>query len=91
MSKTAASKPLFSPSFFFFYAIVLGILFLYAVLWQQILKNLPLTMAYANKAVTTIWGMLWGMVFFGEKLSLHMICGGLVIIAGIYLVVRSDD
>lgn len=30
----------------------------YAIVWQQIIKRLPLTAAHANKAVTIVWGFL---------------------------------
>ena len=33
---------------------------------EQILKHLPLTVAYANKPVSLIWGMIWGTFIFGE-------------------------
>lgn len=90
-SKTAASKQLFTAPFLFYYAIVLIVLFVYAIVWQQLLIHLPLTLAYANKAITTIWGMVWGMLFFHEKITWNMIGGALVIIAGIYLVVSGDE
>ena len=32
----------------------------YAAGWQQVIKHLPLTTAYANKAVTVVWGILAG-------------------------------
>lgn len=45
--------------FCMWYFAVLLIMAVYAVIWQQILKKLPLTVAYANKPVSLIWGMVW--------------------------------
>lgn len=89
-SKLAGKQDFFSFKFCFFYGIVLLLLFLYAIFWQQILKKLPLVTAFANKAVTVIWGIVWGALFFGEEITIQKIIGALVIIAGVYFVVSSD-
>lgn len=79
-----------SPKFILFYSLVLLDLAVYAIVWQQILKELPLVSAYANKAVTVIWGLIWGMVIFKESLTIWNVIGAIVIIIGIYIVVRAD-
>ncbi len=90
-SKLAAQYDFLSLPFILYYGIVLLILFAYAVLWQQILKKLPLVTAYANKAVTVIWGMLWGSIFFKESVNGWKIIGALIIIVGVYLVVSEKE
>ena len=89
-SKYAGQCDFMSPKFILFYSLVLLDLAVYAIVWQQILKKLPLVSAYANKAVTVIWGLIWGMVIFKESLTLWNIIGAIVIIIGIYIVVRAD-
>ena len=66
------------------------ILAVYAVAWQQVLKKLSLSSAYANKAVTIVWGLFWGKLLFSEKIIFQNILGVLMIIMGIYIVVKSD-
>ena len=73
------------------YGLLLVIMAVYAVLWQQILKKLPLNVAYANKAVTVIWGLIWGMIIFKEQITLNNILGAALIILGIYVVVKADE
>ena len=90
MAKTAGTKELLSFDFIFFYGLFLSVLFVYAILWQQILKKLPLTVAFANKAIVIIWGILWGYLFFNETLRWGMLLGAVIIISGIYLVVSDD-
>ena len=63
----------------------------YAILWQQILKKIPLITAYANKAVTVIWGLIWGMIIFNETIIVQKLVGAVVIVAGIVMVVKSDE
>ena len=65
-------------------------LFVYAIVWQQLLKKLPLVTAYANKAVTVIWGIVWGYFFFNEGITIYKLIGAVVIVIGVYLVVSSD-
>ena len=89
-SKTAANSEFLSLRFFFFYGIVLGGLFIYAIVWQQMLKRLPLVSAYANKAVTVVWGIIWGRVFFGEAVTVRKIIGAIIVITGVCIVVMAD-
>lgn len=89
-AKLAGTSETFSFKFVFFYGLFLAVLFIYAVLWQQILKKFPLTIAFANKSVVILWGVLWGFLFFNEVFRWGMLLGAVVIIAGIYLVVSDD-
>lgn len=89
-SKTAANSEFLSVRFFFFYGLVLAGLAVYAVVWQQMLKRLPLVTAYANKAVTVAWGIVWGYVFFGEAVTVKKIIGAIIVIVGVCIVVIAD-
>ena len=60
-SKLAARQPFLSAAFILLYGLMLAALVVYAVGWQQVIKHLPLTTAYANKAVTVVWGILLGL------------------------------
>ncbi len=81
---------IFSLQFIFWFGLVFVIMFGYAVIWQQILKRMPLTVAYANRPVTLIWGIIWGALIFGEKITWNMIAGAVVIFAGICLVTSEN-
>jgi drug/metabolite transporter (DMT)-like permease len=91
LSKLAANEEFLSFKFCLCYGGIIILLGIYAIFWQQIIKKLPLTSAFANKAITIIWGILWGMLFFNEKLTLGMIIGSLLIISGIVLYALSDS
>lgn len=83
LGKVAAAQQIFSPAFIGIYCAVFLILVIYAIIWQQVLKKIPLIIATANKTITIVWGILFGRIFFGEKITLNMIIGGAVILAGI--------
>lgn len=84
-SKLASSEPFGGPKFFLFYGCMIVILGLYAIGWQQILKKMPLTAAFANKSICIIWGSLWGIFLFRESLSVGKVAGIILIIIGIIL------
>lgn len=90
-SKMAANQKFLSLEFCGYYGLVLLIMFVYAFIWQQILKRIPLTVAFANKPVTLIWGMIFGKIIFGEVITWNMLLGAGIIFFGIYLVVTSDE
>ena len=90
-SKMAAKYEFMSKGFVFYYVLVLLNLAIYAIVWQQIIKKLPLNTSYANKAITIVWGMMWGVIFFGEKITWNMIVGGIIVIIGVITVVMADE
>ena len=63
----------------------------YAIGWQQIIKRLPLTTAFANKAVTVVWGIIWGAVFFMSQLLLEKVIGAALVIVGVVIYARADE
>lgn len=90
-SKTAASKPFLSFEWILYYGLLILILGIYAIVWQQILKHIPLNVAYANKAIGIVWGMLWGVLVFHETIAPLSIVGALIVIAGVLLMVTGGE
>ncbi len=89
-SKLASQQKFMSMRFCFFYLCIIGILGLYAIGWQQIIKRLPLTTAFANKAITIVWGIIWGALFFHESITFGKIIGALMVVLGVIIYARTD-
>ena len=89
-SKLAAGQQFLSLTFCLCYAGVIGVLFIYAIGWQQIIGRIPLTTAFANKSITVIWGLVWGFMFFGERLTAGKVIGSALVICGVILCAISD-
>ena len=89
-SKMAADYSEILPKFLFFCALQLGALGIYAILWQQIIKKVDLSVAYANRAIALLWSMVGAVVFFGENITIQNIIGVVIVIAGT-IIVNSDD
>lgn len=90
LAKFAAKQTFMSLPFIGIYLAEIFILFIYALLWQQVLKHLPLTVAFCNKSVGMIWAMLWGFLIFKETITINMIIGAVIVLVGVLLVVRSE-
>ncbi len=83
LSKLAAAKPFMSTAFICLYLGEILLLAFYAVGWQQFIKRMPLSFAYANKAVTIVWGFIWGVLLFHEQISPGRLAGCILVIAGV--------
>lgn len=80
--KLSALQNEFSLSVFFLIC-TFCVLALYAVLWQKVLKIIPLSTAYIFKSVTIVYGILFGSALFGESISNNNILGAFLIVLGI--------
>lgn len=90
-TKLASAQEFLSFQFLLLYGVAIMIMFVYAVLWQQFLKHIPLTTAYASKSVSTVWTMLFGFLVFRETVTVSMMIGAVVIIVGVFIVVTADE
>ncbi len=88
--KMAASYSFVEVEFYLYYALILLVLFVYALGWQQIIKRLPLTTAFSNRAVTVFWGLVWGVLFFQEELTFLKVAGALIVVLGVVLFSRAE-
>ena len=68
----------------------IGVMVLYAVLWQQVLKRIELSLAYMFKGTSIVFVMLLACVIFGEKITWNNIIGAIIIIIGIVLYAHSS-
>lgn len=89
-SKLASQQDFLSWQFVLCYVAILALLGIYAIGWQQIIKKLPLTTAFANRAVAVVWGIIWGVLFFGESITLMKIIGAALVICGVVVFARAD-
>ena len=89
--KLASGFGFMSPGFVLCYGGMILVLGLYAIGWQQVIKRMPLTSAYANKAVTIVWGIIWGVLLFHETVTPAKLLGAAVVLAGVVLFSLSDD
>lgn len=88
-AKYASGTDFLSIKFILFYGLEILILGVYAILWQQIIKRIDLSVAYANRSLALLWSMLWAVLFFQESVSIQNIIGVIIVIIGT-IIVNSD-
>lgn len=89
MAKFASGERVFSVRFVFFYGLEFLALAVYAILWQQAIKKVDLSIAYANRAMNLLWAVIWAILIFKESVSVKNIVGVIIVSLGI-LIVNSD-
>ncbi|MDD4028727.1 MAG: transporter [Caldisericia bacterium] len=90
-AKLASNHSLSSFHFYLLYGIEFVLLIVYAVLWQQVLKKMDLSIAYANRGAIFLWTFMGSLFLFDETISLYNIVGAVVISIGIYIVFQNHD
>ena len=85
LSKFASDESFTSIRFLLFFGAELMVLGIYAVLWQQVIKRFDISIAYANKAMVLLWGLLWSVIIFREQITVQKALGVLIVIAGVVI------
>lgn len=89
--KTASISPMFSLRWFLFYVLTIFCLGIYALGWQQVIKKMALTTAFANKSITIVWGMIFSALLFGDSITWIKIVGAVLVILGVILFAFGDQ
>lgn len=84
-TKMASQHEMFSWPYLFWMAGAVGVIGLYAILWQQIITRLPISTAYMFKGTSLIFGLLFAHLLFSEQITVYNIIGAVIIITGIAL------
>lgn len=85
VAKFVARESWFSLRFISLYLLEFVVLGVYAILWQQIIKRVELSVAYANKAMTLMWSLVWGVLLFHEGVTFLKVAGVVLVMAGTVL------
>lgn len=88
-TKYASQQEFMSLSYCLGLAGAIGVMGIYAICWQQILKRVELSTAYMFKGTSLIFVMLLAWMLFGEQITLNNIIGACVIIIGIVLYAKN--
>ena len=87
--KYTSGQELLSTKYFIGLGVVIFMLGTYAVVWQQILKRVNITLAYIFKGTGVIYVLLYSVFLFGESITIWNILGTAIIVTGIVLFVKS--
>lgn len=68
--------------FLVLYAAEIGVLGIYAILWQQMIRRFELSVAYANRAAALVWSLIWSILIFKEQVTVKQLLGIALVIVG---------
>ena len=88
-TKFAAQQEFMSLTYCLGLAGAIGVMGIYAICWQQILKRIDLCTAYMFKGTSLIFVMLLAYAIFGEAITPMNIIGATIIIIGIALYAKE--
>ena len=90
VAKFASQQAFFSMRFLLLYGMEILCLGIYAILWQQVIKYMEISVAYANRAIGLLWTLLFATLFFRERITVQNVIGVIIVIAGT-MIVNSED
>ncbi len=87
--KMAAPHVFLSATYILWILGAIGVMGVYAYLWQQILARVPLSTAYMFKGTSLIFVLLLSLLLLGEGITWQNILGSTIIVSGIILYAKS--
>ena len=88
-TKMASRQDELSWTYLLWIAGAMGVMGLYAILWQQVIKRMPLSTAYMFKGTSLVFVLLISVLLFGETISINNLIGSAIIIVGIVLFAKA--
>lgn len=68
---------------------VVAVLGTYAVLWQLLLKRMPLSRAYMFRSLGVVYGLLIASLVFGEAVTWRNMAGCAIVLCGLWLLLSE--
>lgn len=88
-TKWTSTQDILSLGYFLGLAGAVVVMGIYALLWQQIIKRIPLSDAYMFKGTSLVFILLLSFLLFDEGITWTNIVGSIIIISGIALFAKS--
>ena len=89
LSKAASAHGFLSLPYLLYLGCAVFTLGVYAIIWQQIIKRIPVSDAYMFKGTSIIFVLLLSHLLFGEAITLQNGIGAAIIIGGIALYAKA--
>ena len=88
-TKMASRQEMLSWPYLFWIAGAIGVMGVYALLWQQVIARMPISTAYMFKGTSLIFVLMFSALLFGEVITLNNVIGAAIIIIGIILFAKA--
>lgn len=88
-TKMASQQEPMSFPYLLWIAGAVGVMGLYAMLWQQVISRMSLSTAYMFKGTSLIFVLLISALLFGETITINNLIGSAIIVLGIVLYAKA--
>ena len=88
-TKMASQQEMLSLSYLLWIAGAVGVMGVYAMLWQQVIARMPLSTAYMFKGTSLVFVLLISALLFGETITINNLIGSALIVWGIVLYAKA--
>ena len=88
-TKKASQQEFLSWPYLLWIVGAIGVMGVYALLWQQVIARMPLSTAYMFKGLALIFVLLISALLFDEIITLNNVIGSAIIILGIVLYAKA--
>ena len=85
----ASKQEMLSWPYLLWIAGAIGVMGVYALLWQQVIARMTLSTAYMFKGTSLIFVLMFSVLLFGESITLNNVIGAVIIIIGIVLFAKA--
>lgn len=86
-SKSASQQQVLSWTCLLYFGCALTSLFIYAILWQTVISEMSLTVAYLCKSSTLCMILILSAICFNESVTFNNIIGSILIFTGLIILV----
>ena len=90
-SKLASRESFLSQKYCIYYLAIILILGVYAILWQQVLKHVDLSIAMLFKPIALVLCIVWACLIFNEEISLRAFLGFAFVLLGVLIAGRNNE
>lgn len=88
-TKMASRQEMLSWPYLLWIMGAVGVMGVYALLWQQVIAKMPLSTAYMFKGTSLVFVLLFSALLFGEAITMNNVIGSVIIILGIVLFAKA--
>lgn len=88
-TKMASQQEMLSLPYLLWIAGAVGVMGVYAILWQQVISRMMLSTAYMFKGTSLIFVLLISALLFGETITANNLIGSAIIVLGIVLYAKA--
>ena len=91
LTRCASMHPFLSWQYILYVIGAVGVMGVYAIMWQQIIQRMDISLAYMFKGLGVVFALIICHYVFGEVITMKNIIGASIIILGVTMFAWADN